>query len=166
MRLQLSKSGPSFFGAIRLLTALLALLLFNHAFTAQSQSGLGRFENPPGEVHGTVHAAYDSFARRPGSLKELVKAADVIVDGTVQSIFPGRLRQVNDPTSVETDTLFAVDRVLKGKPESLRSLVITPMGGKYGDVEVIVSDLTPLKTGAHHILFLNYDRRAIVPPYP
>jgi hypothetical protein len=88
------------------------------------------------------------------------------VDGTVRAIFPTRLRQVNDPISAETDSLFAVDRVLKGPPETLRSLVITQVGGKYGDVEVNVKDRPLLKTGDRHILFLNHDRRTLVPIYP
>ena len=147
-------------------TALAALLVFSSAFAAQNQSGRRRVGDPPTPVRGTIHGVYDSFAPRPQSLKDLVKAADVIVEGRVDSIFPGRLREVNDPGSVETDTLFMVDRVLKGKPESLRSLVVIQMGGKYGDVEVIIENETPLKIGEQHILFLNYDHRPIVPTYP
>ena len=81
---------------------------------SQFSAAQGRFRagDPHTEVHGIVHAAYDSFHRRPESLKELVKAADVIVDGRVESLLPGRLRDVNNPTSVETDEVFAVDRVL------------------------------------------------------
>jgi len=165
MRYQGSKSGDCFRTSTRLLIATSALLLFSYPSLAQNQSGRRRVGDPPVVPHGTIRAIYDSF-ETPQSLKELVKAADVIVDGRVQSIFPGRLRQVNDPTSVETDALFAVDRVLKGTPELLRSLVITQMGGKYGDVEVVVEHLTRLNQGDQHILFLNYDRRTIVPPYP
>jgi hypothetical protein len=87
----------------------------------------------------------------------MVKIVDVIVEGSVQSIFPTRLRQVNDAASVETDALFNVDRVLKGKPESLRSLVIRQFGGKYGDLEVVVEHHTPLRQGDRHILFLEHD---------
>ena len=60
----------------------------------------------------------------------------------------------------------AVDRVLKGRPESLRTLVVTQMGGKYGDVDVVVEGLTRLSQGDRHILFLNYDPRTIAPVYP
>jgi len=140
------------------------LLLFSQFFMAQNQSGRRRVGDPPIVPRGVVHAIYDSFDQ-PQSLEQMVKRADVIVDGRVESIFPGRLRQVNDPSSVETDTLFAVDRVLKGRSELLRSLVIIQPGGKYGDLEVVVDDETPLKAGERHILFLLYDRRTIVPTY-
>jgi hypothetical protein len=99
-------------------------------------------------------------------LKDLVKRSDVIVHGVVQSVFPPRLREANDPTSIETDTLFTVDKVLKGKPELLPSLVIGRMGGKYGDVDVIIDSEPPFMPGDRHILFLYYDRRTIVPTYP
>jgi len=59
-----------------------------------------------------------------------------------------------------------VDRVLKGQPESLRTLVVTQMGGKYGDVDVVVEGVRRLSQGEQHILFLNYDRRSIVRIYP
>jgi len=87
------------------------------------------------------------------------------VDGRVESLL-GRLRNLNDSASVETDAIFAVDRVLKGRPESLRTLVVTQMGGKYGDVDVVVEGLTRLSQGDRHILFLNYDPRTIAPVYP
>ena len=120
---------------------------------------------PASKVHGTVHAD-DDYTPPPPTLQGLDKRADVIVDCTVQSIFPSRLRDVNDPGSVETDVLFAVDRVFKDKPEELRSLVITQAGGKYGDVEVIVDNTTPLKVGDRHILFLLHNSRTFVPVYP
>ena len=150
---------------MRLWIALSVLLLFSHIFTAQNQSGRARLGDPPIVPHGTVYAIYD-YAHAPQTLKELVRTADVIVDGTVQSIFPSRLRNLNQPTDVETDALFAVDHVLKGQPESLRSLVIVQMGGKHGDLEVIVKDHTLMNQGDRHIVFLNYDRRTIVPVYP
>jgi hypothetical protein len=147
------------------LTALSALLLLIHPLAAQNQSGRRRVGDPPVELHGTFHPIVD-YVPPPQSLHGLVKTADVIVDGTVQSIFPTRLRDVKDPISVETDTLFAVDRVLKGKQEEVRSIIIIQDGGKYGDVEVIVDSQTPLKVGDRHIMFLLRDRRTIVPTYP
>jgi len=152
-------------GTRRFMAILAALLLIAAASKAQNQSGRQRVGDPPIVPHGIVHATYDSFDQ-PQSLEQMVKEADVIVDGRVESIFPGRLRQINDPGSVETDTLFTVDRVLKGKPETLRSIVVIQPGGKYGDLEVLVDDETPLKAGDRHILFLYYDRRSIVPTYP
>jgi hypothetical protein len=150
---------------MRLWIALSALLLFSHIFMAQNQSGRSRVGDPPIVPHGTFHPIVD-YVSPPRSLKELVKRADVVVDGVAQSVFPARLRTVGDPTSVERDTLFTVARVLKGKPETLRSLVITQMGGKYGDVVVVINSQWPLMPGDRHILFLNYDPRTIVPTYP
>jgi hypothetical protein len=148
-----------------LLFGLAGLLLISHAITAQNQSGRRTVDSPAPEFHGTFHPIVD-YVPPPQSLKDLVKRSDVIVDGTVQSVFPSRLRSADDPTSVETDTLFTIDRVLKGKPEVLRSLVIARMGGKYGDVEVIIDSEPPFMPGDRHILFLHYDRRTIVPTYP
>ncbi len=144
---------------------LLLPLLLTHPSIAQNQSGRARVGDPPPELHGTFHPIVD-YVQPPPSLAALVKTADVIVDGTVRSIFPSRLRDVKDPVSVETDTLFTVDNVLKGKPEVLRSLVIGRMGGKYGDVEVIIDSEPAFIPGDRHILFLHYDRRTIVPTYP
>jgi hypothetical protein len=149
---------------MRIFIALCTCALLASALAAQNQSGRQRVGDPPIVPRGVVHATYDfDWAQ---SFEQMVKKADVIVAGRVESIFPSRLRQVNDPGSVETDTLFAVDRVLKGKPELLRSLVIVQPGGKYVDLEVLVDDYTPLKSGDRHILFLHYDRRTIVPTYP
>src|ERR1700756_3315551 len=101
---------------MRIFIALFTCALLASALAAQNQSGRQRVGDPPIMPRGVVHATYDSFDH-PQSLEQMVKRADVIVDGTVGSIFPGRLRQVDDPGSVETDALFAVDHVLKGKPE-------------------------------------------------
>src|SRR5713226_3042753 len=151
--------------SMRIFITLCTCALLANLLAAQDQSGRQRVGSPPPKVHGTVHPDVD-YTPPPPTLQGLVKTADVIVDGTVQSIFPARLRDVNDPGSVETDAVFAVDRVFKGKPEELRSLVITQVGGKYGDVEVIVDNTKPLRPGDRHILFLHYDRRTIVPTYP
>jgi hypothetical protein len=150
---------------MRIFIAICTFVLLAGVAAAQNQSGRRTVGNPSPELHGTFYPIYDS-GPVPQSLQGLVKAADVIVDGMVQVIFPTRLRQVNDPISVETDSLFAVDRVLKGQPETPRSLVITQVGGRHGDVEVIVKDRPLLKTGDRHILFLNHDRRTLVPIYP
>jgi hypothetical protein len=151
---------------MRIFIALYACALLANLSAAQNQTGRRTVGSPPPELHGTFHPIYDSGPGRPQSFADFVKTADVIVDGNVQSIFPTRLRNSSDPISAETDSLFAVDRVLKGQPEKLRSLVITQVGGKYGEVEVIVDDRPLLKTGERHILFLGYDRRTIVPTYP
>src|SRR5215510_9630766 len=139
-----------------LLIGLAGLLLISHAITAQNQSGRRTVGSPPPELHGTFHPIVD-YISPSQSLKDLVKRSDVIVDGTVQSVFPSRLRSADDPTSVERDTLFTADKVLKGKPEVLRSLVIARMGGKYGEVEVIIDSAPPFMPGDRHILFLHYD---------
>jgi hypothetical protein len=149
----------------RLWTALLALLLLTHTSMAQNQSGRRQAGSLPVELHGTIHVAYDAFFHGQ-SLKDLVKAADVIVYGRIDSIFPGRLRHADEPASVETDALIAIDRVLKGKADVLRSLVISQMGGKYADGEIIVDGCPLLKERDRHVLFLNYDRRGIAPTYP
>src|SRR5215813_13119598 len=150
---------------MRIFIALCACALFANVSAAQNQSGRARIGDPPIVPHGTFHPIVD-YIPPPPSLAALVKTADVIVDGTVQSIFPSRLRDAKDPTSVETDTLFTVDKVLKGKPELVRSVVIGRMGGKYGDVEVIIDSEPPFMPGDRHILFLHHDRRTIVPTYP
>ena len=150
---------------MRIFIAFCACVLLVDVSAAQNTSGRARIGDPPVALRGTFRPSVD-YVSPPRSLQALVKSADAIVDGVVQSVFPSRLENVSDPTSVETDTLFTVDHVLKGKPEPLRSLVITQMGGKYGDVEVIIDSQPPLKPGDRHILFLHYDRRTIVPTYP
>ena len=100
---------------MRLFIALCICAVVANLSTAQNQSGRARVGDPPIVPHGIVHATSDFD--EPQSLEQIVKKADVIVDGRVESIFPGGLREVNDPGSVETDTLFAVDHVLKSQPE-------------------------------------------------
>jgi hypothetical protein len=101
----------------------------------------------------------------PGSLKELVSTADVIVDGRVESVLPSRLNNPADPTTVETDAIVGVREVLKG-PETLKSLVVTQAGGKDRDVEIVPVQYELLQQGDRHILFLTSDGREIVPRYP
>jgi hypothetical protein len=150
---------------MRIFVALCTCALLAGVSAAQNQSGRRTVGSPPPELRGVIHAFADSF-ESPQSLSQMLKMADVIVEGSVQSIFPARLRQVSDPASVETDALFIVDRVLKGKPESLRSLVIRQFGGKFGDVEVVVEYHPLLQLGDRHILFLEHDSNPVVPTYP
>jgi hypothetical protein len=131
---------------------------------SEGRRAVGDPPEPATAVHGTIHVIYDA-TRRPQSLKELVAAADVIVDGGVASTFPGRLWDMDQPWSVETDTLFTVDRVLKGQAETLRDLVVTQVGGKYAQVEVVIDGIILLNPADRHILFLNRDDRGIVPTY-
>src|SRR5215831_24230 len=165
MRDQLLKYARSVVDQWRLVIAIPALVFFSDPTAAQNPARR-QVGDPPVAIHGIIRAIYDYFDTAPQSLQELVKAADVIVAGTVESILPGRLQNVNDPSSVETDAIFAAERLLKGRPASLRSLVVVQIGGQYGDMSLIVRGLTPLKQADRHILFLNYDRRRnIVPSY-
>src|SRR4051812_31496097 len=118
---------------MRLLAPVTFLFIFTLAVAAQNQSRRmvgdprGSAELPPGTI---LHPQYDA-ALGPQSLTRLVSQADVIVEGTVHSILSSRRWKPEEPSSVETDTLFAVDRVLKGGPDTaLRRLVITQVGGK------------------------------------
>ena len=120
----------------------------------------GEVVRPRGRIYMSV-----TPAAVPGSLKELVSTADVIVDGRVESVLPSRLNNPADPTTVETDAIVGVREVLKG-PETLKSLVVTQAGGKDRDVEIVPVQYELLQQGDRHILFLTSDGRDIVPRYP
>lgn len=147
-----------------LVTLLTAGLQFSGAPQAAGQEGRhlrGEVVTPTGTGQSLVTPGVV-----PLSLNELVRESDVIVEGVVQSVLPSRLRTPSDASSVETDSVFSVTRVFKGRAENLRTIVVTQIGGKYGDFELQPVQYDLLRAGDHHILFLTADSRPIVPRYP
>src|SRR5947207_7752174 len=109
---------------MRTLTILLVTLVVLTALSAaqlRQQSPLQPGRPVPGTeipVEGVVHWVVNpAFA--PRSLEELVKEADVIVDGVVESQLPSRLEDPRQPTSIETDVILEVTNVLKGRSQDL-----------------------------------------------
>ena len=88
---------------MRIFIAFCACVLLVDVSAAQNTSGRARIGDPPVALRGTFRPSVD-YVSPPRSLQALVKSADAIVDGVVQSVFPSRLENVSDPTSVETDT--------------------------------------------------------------
>ena len=96
------------------------------------------------------------------NLETLIRLSSLIIDGTVISSLPPVLRDPNQPASIETYSVVAVDRVLFGSValRKVKILLVQP-GGTLGGWEVTVPRDPLVKPGDRYILFLRPDIRAI-----
>ena len=119
--------------------------------------GQGNPVETGGHDKGVLHIYAEVPA--PASLEDLVKGSQVIIEGEVQESLGTRLSDPARASSVYTDFPVTVKRVLKG-PEDLKEIIVTQIGGKLGDLEVIPHvGGTHLEPGERDILFLNPDPR-------
>lgn len=97
----------------------------------------------------------------PASLDELVGSADLIVDGTVTEAQKSRLRNPKFPTSLETDYVISVGKTLGGRKKSVapNKVMVSQIGGKIGDLEVVTPQIPRLEIDRRYILFLTSDDR-------
>ena len=97
------------------------------------------------------------------NLETLTRLSDLIMDGKVIGILPSVLRNPNQPTSIETAAIVAVDKVLHG-PASLTAskVLVIQAGGIFSDLEVAVPNDPPILSGERYILFLRLDPHATV----
>ena len=93
------------------------------------------------------------------SLAGLLKAADVVVDGTVESVLPSR-QLTSD--SVETDVRLAVALVIKGSLTS-KEIMFSQTGGAIGARIVVPQQYYLVRLGERCVLFLTKDTRASTP---
>ncbi len=93
-----------------------------------------------------------------------MRAAQLIVVGTVAKVLPAFSPDPDHPNSVETNSLVSVTKTLFDKP-SLASSTITlaQIGGKVGRCGEVVPADPLVKAGEQYVLFLWNDDRKNVP---
>jgi hypothetical protein len=138
--------------------ALIALLI--HASAKLTPGATQQISPGPGKSH------YDGIAPPwPASLEFITDNAPVVVDATVDSVFPAV--EVGPDRRLETDSQLRVDRILKG-PLQLTQIVVSQMGGVRGQRKEVASGVDPfMNPGERYILFLQFvpaTRLAALPP--
>lgn len=133
---------------------------------AMLASSLAAFAQQPGDFssqppRGDVKLIVDVIAS-PSSMEVLVRMSHAIVYGSVTSNSSIRQsgRGMARTTLVTTETVIAVDRVLKGElPAKPRQLLLLEIGGRTesGVVEAVNDRL--IAGGERYVLFLQKDER-------
>jgi hypothetical protein len=93
-------------------------------------------------------SAYATTVQRLG-LEDLVKRAHTIVVGRVTD---SRTYWAPDRKLIFTDYTIQVDESMKG--QSSRSVAVTTIGGKIGDVELHVSGMPAFQRGENAVVFI------------
>ena len=138
---------------------LLLLELCVAGVLAQTQN---RPTSPDAPTHGTAQVFLTpSFV--PRNLPDLVDRADVIVDASVETVLPSRWTDPARKSSLETDVLLSVVRVLKGPATA--KIIVSQSGGKLGDLYIEAPQDPLMVTAERYILFLINDGRTNLPTY-
>ena len=148
---------PAALSAVRI-TAIIIIGANSTAFPQQPER-----PNAPGaqKFKGDV-LFHTSLANAPKSLSDLVSGSALIVDGLVDSSnIPARLTSANDPTSIETDIVFLIDKFYKGSLNQAHfpRVVISEIGGQLDGVRLIPAEHRVMEQGEHYLLFLAPDTR-------
>lgn len=115
---------------------------------------------PPTPLKGQIHAIADPAALR--SFKDLCEHVDLIVQGTVETLASRRMPGIHG--NIETDYWIAVNRVIKGPPET-RKLVTSELGGTFGELQVVMN-YPLMQPGERYVLFLYADKYPDRPQIP
>lgn len=139
----------------RALLLTIAVTLITYSGFAQGNRRTAPLKPTKGRVELTISPLWS-----PKSLKDLEGRAELVIDGSVQSVVATRLTDPNNPASLETDYLLKVNRILGGSQGgSPETIVVSQLGGKSGDLEVVTPQNPAMKIGENYILFLNRDSR-------
>jgi len=115
---------------------------------------------PPIPTPGRYTGSGDLAVDVPGTLDTLIRASDLIIDGTADKVLPSVRLGTIDPMSLETHSLISVNKVVRGElPEGQKSVAISEPGGSLDGYEVTVQNHTLVKSGERFILFLKPYRR-------
>jgi hypothetical protein len=98
----------------------------------------------------------------PQSLKDLCDLSAVIVEGVVTTSFPSRQLGPSQ-SSLETDALVGVTKVLKGPVGANQQLVVSQLGGAKGNFSSTPTQYSLVRPGEKYILFLREDDRSNLP---
>ncbi len=139
---------------IFLVTATLGMSLYNWAQTGRATKGQ---ETLP--TAGTARLYVTPMPAPDKSLVGLIKAADVVIDGTVQSVLPARQPSAS---TLETDARIAIGSVIKG-PLVNNQIMVSQMGGVVGPLKIVPQQYDLMKAGERYVLFLKRDIRPSTP---
>jgi len=115
---------------------------------------------PVAPLKGQIHAIADPAPLR--SFRDLCEHADLIVEGVVETVAARRMPGRNG--NIETDYWIAVNRVIKGPPET-HKLVTSELGGTFGELQVVMN-YPMMQRGERYVLFLYADKYPDRPPIP
>lgn len=115
---------------------------------------------PVAPLKGQIHAIADPAPLR--SFKDLCEHADLIVEGVIETVASRRMPGRNG--NIETDYWIAVNRVIKGPPET-RKVVTSELGGTFGELQVVMN-YPLMQRGERYVLFLYADTYAGRPRIP
>ncbi len=97
------------------------------------------------------------FATVPGTIEDLLRESDLVVDGRVISVLPSV--RLNAASWIQTDSLVAVMEVLSGATTG-DTIAVSQPGGKMGELEQVFSMDRMMAVGERYIFFLRRDRGA------
>jgi hypothetical protein len=114
---------------------------------------------PPNPT-GRYEISNINIANQVGTLDQLVRASDLIIDGTVHGVLSSPLLRPDDPASIETNSQIIVNEVLRGEsPGGSPMVVLAQKGGAAVGYEIVVPDDPLVQPGDRYILFLQRARR-------
>jgi hypothetical protein len=126
-----------------------------------AQAPYGRRRPVPPNPTGRYEITNISIANQVGTLDQLVRASDLIIDGTVHGVLSSSLRIPDDPGSIQTNSQIIVNDVLRGElPGASPNVVLVQMGGAALGYEIAVPDDPLVQRGDRYIFFLQRERRA------
>jgi hypothetical protein len=97
------------------------------------------------------------------SLDQLIRASQLIVDGTVASVLPAINLNPAMPGQVETDSIVLVNQAIWGNLPSVSQILLMQTGGTQGKWVVSVAGDPLVQAGERYILFLDPDVRKSIP---
>jgi len=98
---------------------------------------------------------------QPGTLDNLVRAAQLIVGGTVIDVLPAEEVDPNHPGHIVTQSIISVDQLLFGSLPTDAKIGLAQIGGKVGRFNASVAGAPIVQKGERYVLFLMRDDRAV-----
>ena len=102
-------------------------------------------------------------AVQPGTLDNLMRAARLIVVGTVIDVLPPEEVDPNHPGHIVTQSIISVDQLLFGTLPTNAKIGLAQIGGKVGRFEATVAGDPVVQKGERYLLFLLADDRPVPP---
>ena len=135
---------------------LLATTTVSTCLMAQTPARPGVTQPPPrGIAHLHITPAPGQV---PTTLKELVDASSLIIEGTVIRTLPSR---ETSPGSLETDAIISVTRTLRGS--TTQQIAVAQRGGITPTFSVVPAQYSLFQSGEDCLLFLIEDKRPTAP---
>ncbi len=131
------------------------------AVSILAQTGAQR----PAAINGGHEVVMVEPVFSPWTLLQMVRASDLIVDGTVSSLLPViNTSKETDRPMFETHSVVAVGEVLKGAiPNGSANILMAQIGGQVGNHSVSVDGGPLVVPGERYVLFLDADVRKELP---